>query len=108
MYKSRDWTLNLTSWFSGRMKSSESSGSGIGEGPRDFTRDLFLAPIGVLSAQPGGFDFPRRPVKLLSQRQAALRRHLAINGNLFGSGLLVRQHGENVRDKLQPRKLLVW
>src|SRR6266566_1470151 len=30
------------------LNSSESSGSGIGEGPGDFARDLLLAPIGVL------------------------------------------------------------
>ena len=56
--------------------------------------DFRFAPIGVLNAQPCGFEFPCGPVKGLGDFEPAMRSHLADEVGLdgFGGG-----HGEEKR-----------
>jgi hypothetical protein len=42
--------------------------------------------------------------RALPQRQPAFGRHPAVNRELFGTGLLIRQHGKNMRQKIGSRK----
>src|SRR6266496_17256 len=95
----------VPSRLSGRTNRRESSGSGIGENPRHFPQNLCFRPICMLGAQPGGLHFTRRPVKPFGQRKATFRAHAPVNGQLFGTRLLIRKHGSTVRRKTGAGKL---
>lgn len=58
----------------------------------------------MLRAEPRHFHLSRRLAKLFRQRQTAFGRHPAVNRELFGTGLLIRQHGKIMRQKNGSRK----
>jgi hypothetical protein len=66
---------------------------------RDFAPHFILRPVRVLRTEPRRFHLARRPAKLFRQRQTAFGRHPAVNRELFGTGLLIRQHGKIMRQK---------
>src|SRR6266480_83743 len=78
--------------FNGRTKSKNSSGSGMDENSPHLGLQLLLWPVGMLVAQPGSFHPACRPVKLLGEREAALRCHAPIDLNLLRTRLFVGQH----------------
>jgi hypothetical protein len=76
----------------------------LGKNPRDFAPHFLLRPVRVLRTEPRRFHFARRPAQLFRQREAAFGRHPAVNRELFGTGLLIRQHGKIMRQKNGSRK----
>jgi hypothetical protein len=74
------------------------------ENPAHFVIQACFRPIGMLMAQGRRFHFTRRPVKLFGQREATFRSHPAVNRELFGTGLLIRQHEKRMRQKRNSRK----
>ena len=76
----------------------------MADNPRDFAPHFFLRPVRVLRTEPRRFHRARRPAKLFRQRQTALGRHPAENRELFGTGLLIRQHEIMMCQKNGSRK----
>src|ERR1035437_6564164 len=85
--------------FSGRTNNKNNSGSGMAENPAHLVVQARLRPVGMLLAQTRRFHFTRRPVEPLGQPQPPRTGHGAQRGNLFGTGLLIRQHGLNMSQR---------
>jgi len=76
----------------------------MAENLRDFAPHFFFRRVRMLRTEPRRFHLSRRPAKLFRQRQTAFGRHPAVNRELFGTGLLIRQHGKIMRQKNSSRK----
>jgi hypothetical protein len=68
----------------------------MGENLANFCRDALLGPFGMLALQKRGFVPPHRPVQPVRRLPPLVGRHAAEYRDLFGTGLLIRQHGGNV------------
>lgn len=84
------------------------SASGMQEYARYLSRDLDFSPIRVLRSQPGRFQFPGGPVKLLCQCQTSPGWHSPEGFYLLWTGLFIRQHGSTMRPWGYPSKLFAF
>jgi hypothetical protein len=60
----------------------------------------------MLMTQARRFHFPRRPIKSLREAHPLRTGHRAQRGDLFRTGLLIRQHASIIRQKRVPRNHL--
>jgi len=76
----------------------------MAENPAYLVVQTLFRPVGMLAAQARRFHFARRPVEPLGQTEPPGAGHRAQRGELFGTGLLIRQHGLNMSQRNGPCK----
>ena len=76
----------------------------MAENPAHLVVQTLFRPVGMLAAQARRLHFARRPVEPLGQTQPPCAGHRAQRGELFGAGLLIRQHGLNMSQRNCSRK----
>ena len=76
----------------------------MAENPAHFVGEPLFRPVGILAAQARRLHFARRPVDPFGEPQPPRAGHRAQRGELFGTGLLIRQHGLNMSQRNCPCK----
>jgi hypothetical protein len=90
--------------FSGPTNSSIRSGSGMAEDAAHFSLNLLLGPVRMLVGEERRLVSPPGPIQPVRRLPTPLRRHPPENGELFGAGLFVGQHGWNLVNPITPGK----